>query len=117
MTFQSQEDANKARFQRYIQDAVDRHHVEAEIIKRLYEALEAADNPIIMVDDSEEENDVSTLWEVYEQVFNLDEAYLYTESGAYVFVVMGEEWETIADYNISLEVAIKPVNDWVAKNW
>lgn len=107
----------KERFQRFIQDGVDRHHVEAEIIKRLYEALEAVDNPIISVFDGDEDNDVSTLWEVYEQVFNLDEAWLYTESGAFVFVVMGEEWDTIADYNISLEEAIKPVNDWVAKNW
>ncbi len=107
----------KERFQRFIQDGVDRNHVEAEIIKRLYEALEAVDNPIIMVFDGEEDNDVSTLWEVYEQVFNLDEAYLYTESGAGIFVVMGEEWDTIADYNVSLEEAIKPVNDWVGNNW
>ena len=90
--------------------------IEAKIIKRIYEALKAAGNPIVSVWDGEDDNEVSTLEEVYTQVFNLDSAHLYAQRGGYVYVVMGQEWTIISDYTLSLERALEPVNAWVQKN-
>ena len=100
----------------FIQNAVDNNFIEAEIVKRLFKALAAAGNPVVNVWDGEEDNPVTTLEEVYEVVFNLDQSHLFTESGAWVFLVSGNDWDMISDYNVSLEDAIKPVNDWVEKN-
>ena len=100
----------------FIQNAVDRNFIEAEIVKRLFNVLAKADNPVTSVWDGEEETEVSTLEEVYEVVFNLDQSHLYTKSGSWIFLVSGNDWDMISDYGVSLEEAIKPVNDWAMAN-
>ena len=104
---------SEERLAEFIAKGIKDSPIEAKIIKRIYKALAKAGNPIVSVWDGEDDNAVSSLQEVYTQVFNLDEAHLYTQSGAYVFVVMGQDWDTVADYNVSLEDTLKPVNDWI----
>lgn len=91
--------------------------VEEEILNRVINALRASGNPVIAVYDTEDETPAHTNEEIAELVFDLDEAYLITQSGAWVFMVNGNEWDTISDYNVSLEEALKPVNDWIEANW
>lgn len=110
------EKAALARFKKFIDDAIDAHFVEATIVKRLIKTLKAAGNPIVKVDDREEATDVKSKRDILEQVFNLDECFLITKSGGYIFFVMGNEWDCIADYNVGLEADIQPVLTFIDRH-
>lgn len=101
----------------FIDKAIEQNPIEAKVIRKIIRALKASGTPVVSVWDTEQDNPVKTERDIMEQVFNLDVAYLYTESGAWVMVVMGNEWDVISDYTLSLEAALKPVNDYVTSNW
>lgn len=101
----------------FIARQIEQNPIEAKIVKKVFKAMAKAGNPVVSVWDGEEDHPATTLEEVNTYVFNLDQAHLYTKSGAWVFLVLGNEWDTISDYNVSLEEALQPVNDWVVKNW
>ena len=106
----------------YIAEQIAARPIEAGIIARIYETLEAAGDPVVRVFDGEENTPVKSLDDLNTAVFNLDEAYIYTKSGGYVFAVMGEEWDLIADHSLDLDDLegngpLVPVNEWIAQNW
>lgn len=109
-------DANQARFQRFIDDAIAANPIEADLLKRIIASLESAGDPIVKIDDREEVSEVSTPREIFEAAFNLDELFLITKSGSWVRLTMGEEWDMICDYTTDLEDALKPVNEFVESN-
>lgn len=104
-------------FQAFINREIAARPIEADIVRRVIAALAEAGTPVVNVWDGVESTPVVTERDIMEQVFNLDEAYLYTTSGAWVRLVMGNEWDLIADYLISLEEALDPVQKYIAQNW
>lgn len=101
---------------KFIAEQIEARPIEAKIVKKIVKALEKAGTPVVAVWDGEERTPVSGLEEVNRQVFNLDEAYLYVGTGAWVRLVMGEEYYMLNDYNVSLEDALAPVNDFIDKH-
>jgi len=99
----------------YTDTQIERRPIEARIIRKIIRSLKAAGSPIVSIWDGEEKMKVRTEAEILEGVFNLDEAVLYTESGSYVFVVMGQSWDTLTDYTLDLEEALKPVDEYIDK--
>jgi hypothetical protein len=55
--------------------------------------------------------------DVVHLAYNLDEFHLYTKSGAWVYFIMGQDYDAIADYTMSIEDALQPVNDWIQTKW
>ena len=110
------EEAAQARFARFIDDGIAAHPVEARLIRKVRKALKDAGDPIVKVWDREEMTKVSTLRELFEQAFNLDELFLYTQSGSWVRLTMGEGYDVICDYTTDLEVALKPVFDYIEQH-
>ncbi len=96
----------------FIDTAIKNSPAEASIVRKIVRACKRAGNPIVRVWDGEEFNAVSTERDVMEQVFNLDECKLYTQSGGWVYFVNGNEWDALSDYTVSLESIIDPVSDW-----
>ena len=97
----------------YINKALENNPIEAEMLKKFYEASEAAGDPVVSVYDGGEDVKVSTLREVYDNVFNLDESYIYTASGSYAYIVMGNEpYELFSDYTVDLEGILSPISEW-----
>lgn len=90
--------------------------IETRLAKKIYKTLKAAENPILTVHDGEEEYRVGDLDEFLEAVFSVDILAAFTHSGQFITLIMGQDWEMIADYNVSLEEALKPVNDLVDRN-
>ena len=105
----------KARFAKFIDDGIAARPVEARLIRKIRKALEAAGTPVVKVWDSEEWVEVTTLRDLYEQAFNLDELYLYTESGSWVRLIMGEGYDLICDHTIDLDDALAPVFKYIEK--
>lgn len=103
-------------FQKFIDEAMAARPVERKMLKRIRTALKAAGDPIIEAYDGEETTPVTTLRSLYETAFNLDEVYLFTKSGSWVRITMGEGWDALCDYTLDIEDALKPVNDWIEKN-
>jgi len=103
-------------FKAFIDEGIASRPIEARIVRKVVRALKAAGNPVVKVDDGEEHIAVTTERDVLDQAFNLDELHLYTANGGWVFLVMGNEWDVICDYSISLEDALQPVNDYIDKN-
>lgn len=68
-------------------------------------------NPVVSVWNGEDEIKGKER-ELLEAVHSVDQCHLYTESGAWVFVVAGNESEAdcIVDYNVSLEAIIEDAN-------
>lgn len=100
----------------YIAKQVEQNPIEAKILKKIRKALKNAHDPIIRVnDDDGDSTQVDSLEELNRAVFNLDAAFLETASGRWILFVVGNEWDCISDYVVSLESALKPVNDYVEK--
>lgn len=104
-------------FQQFIADNIKANPAEATIVRKVVRALKAAGTPVVNVWDGEENNPVRTEKDVLEQVFNLDQAWLKTADGAWVFIVLGNEWDALTDYSVSLEAALKPVNEYLESKW
>lgn len=106
----------------YIAEQIAARPIEARIVKRIYNALKRAGEPVVAVWDGEERTEVKSLDDLNTAVFNLDEAELYTKSGGTIYIVMGQDWEMIADHSLSLDDLdgngpLVPVNEWISQNW
>ena len=99
--------------QEYIARQIERRPIEARIIRKIVRALKAAGTPVVETWDGDETVKVRTEREVLEVAFNLDEVRLYTEDGGWVFLVMGQDWDTLTDYTMDLDEALVPVNDYI----
>lgn len=88
---------------------------EAKILKRIVKALADAGNPVVSLWDGEEHSPVETAGDVIHLAYNLDEFHLYTKSGAWVYYIMDNGWDGICNYTLSVEEALKPVNEWIEK--
>lgn len=102
--------------QEFIAEQIAARPIEAKITRQVIRALKAAGKPVKSVFDGYEMVPVRTEQDILTQVFNLDESWLYTEDGSWVFLVGGNEWDMISDYTVSLEEALEPANEWVRKN-
>ncbi len=112
----STEEGQKEWFRVFINQNMAHNYVEAKVLRKLYKAFKAAGNPIVKVDDTEEVTDVSTLREVQEIVFNLDECFLITEKGGWIRFILGNDWDVICDYTLSLEETMEPIDAWITKH-
>lgn len=97
-------------------DQIAKRPTEVTILSRIVNALKNAGDPVVKVWDGEEESPVLTTGDVMHLAFNLDELHLYTKSGAFVFLVMGQDYDMLTDYSVSLEEALTPVNNWIDKH-
>jgi len=97
----------------YLTEQIAARPVEALMVRKVVRALKAAGTPVVRIWDGEEHVRVTSEKDVMDTVFNLDEAVLKTADGAGVFLVMGEGYEMICDYSVSLEDALAPVNAYV----
>lgn len=107
----------KARLDAFIDDQIAHRPIEAKIVRKLVKALKDAGDPVVEVFDSEEYNKVTTKREILVQVFNLDESYLITKSGGWVRLIMGQDYDMIADYTVSLEDALTEFNEWIMSKY
>jgi hypothetical protein len=97
--------------------AVQHLPAEATTVRKVVKALKDAGSPVVAVWDGEERVPVSNRDEVLEAVFAVDEAFLYTASGSWVRIILGNEWDALSDYTVDLEDALKPVNDYLQSKW
>ncbi len=102
--------------QNYIFDQIKARPVEATLVRKIVRALKKAGTPVVKGYDGEEWETLTSERSVLEFAFNLDEFRLYTESGSWVFVVMGQGAEGLTDYSIDLEDAMDSLSDWIDKN-
>lgn len=102
--------------QAFIAAQIAARPIEARIVRKVYRALRDAGTPIVAAYDGEEQVPVSTLQDVLNEAFNLDEVYLYTEAGSWVRLTMGEEWDLVCDYTTDLEDALSPVFAYINEN-
>lgn len=101
------------RLREYIAKQVAQRPIEANIVKRIVKVMKAAGTPITEVYDGEQFEPVTDEQSVLDHVFNLDEASLFTADGDGIFLTMGQEWDTICDYNLTLEKTLEPIMVWV----
>lgn len=111
----SKED-REARFARFIDENMEHNHIEADVVKRIIAAFADAGNPIVGVDDREEVTPVNGEREILEQVFNLDECWLFPEGGGWVRIVLGNEWDCVVDYTTSLDDTLATVNEYIDRH-
>jgi hypothetical protein len=97
----------------YIDKQVAQRPVEANIIKRIVKAMSEAGTPITQAFDSEEFVPVTDEQSILDQAFNLDEVTLFTADGQGIYLTMGQEWDLICDYHLSLEKTLEPIMVWV----
>lgn len=90
--------------------------IEARMIRLVVKSLKAAGTPVVKVWDSEEWEDTPTRDDVLNAAFNLDECFLYTESGSWVRIVMGNDIDCVVDYTLDLEEALAPVDAYWEKH-
>lgn len=93
----------------------ERYTPEYRILSKIWKAFKDAENPIKFVDDGDEMNPVANKEEFWYQVLNLDEFYLVTATGQWVRIVMGNEWDALSDYVLSVDHTLQPINDWIDK--
>lgn len=105
-----------ARFKAFIDENMDHNFIEATIVRKIIKAAASAGTPFVQVFDTEEWVDVDGEREILEQVFNLDECWLYTADRDWVRIVLGNEWDCIVDYNVSFEETLAPVNTWIERH-
>jgi len=104
-------------FAKFIADNIANNPAEATIVRKVYQALKDAGTPVVSVWDGVEDTPVTSQQETLEQVFNLDQAWLKTATGAWVLIILGNEWDALSDYTVSLEDALKPVNAYIESKW
>jgi len=90
---------------------------EATTVRKVWKALKDAGNPVVRVWDGEESIPVTTRDECLEAVFGVDQAWLYTATDQMVFIVLGNEWDALSDYSVSLEDTLAPVNEYLQGKW
>ncbi len=103
-------------FEAFIADQIKSRPTEATIVRKAVRALKAAGVPVVAVWDTVERVEVKTEEDILKEVFNLDEAFLVTQSGAWVRLTMGNEYDIITDYTTDLEAALQPALEWIDKH-
>lgn len=101
--------------QEFIAEQIKARPIEAKIVRKVVRALKAAGTPVVKTWDGVETTKVSTEKDIMTEAFNLDEVWLYTADGSWVRLTMGNEWDLITDYTLSLEEVIEPVSEWIDK--
>lgn len=101
--------------QDFIAKQIAARPLEATLVRKIVRALKAAGDPIVKIYDGEEFVKVKTEQDVLNEAFNLDGLRLHTASGSWVYLVMGQGVEALADYTIDLEEALEPVSVWIDK--
>ena len=86
---------------------------EAAIVRKIVRTLKAAGTPVVQVHDGEEFITVKGEEETLEAVFAVDMARLYTADGRWVLIILGNGWDALSDYSVSLEDILTPVQDWI----
>lgn len=102
----------------FIDGALKRNPAEHEIVLELIKRMAAAGKPIVKFYDGGERGKFKSddPFEILDIVFNLDEVYLYTETGAMIFLVFGNDPdELICDYSTSLDDIIDPLMTWMER--
>lgn len=107
----------KAELDVFIDRQITERPIEATVVRKLVRALKTAGDPVVEIFDTEEYNAVKTERDILVQVFNLDESYVITKSGGWVRLVMGQDYDMIADYTVSLEDALTDFNDWIMSKY
>jgi hypothetical protein len=97
----------------YTAQAVKNSPEEATIVRKVAAALSKAGDPIVNVWDGGDDNPVDSTDSILQAVFAVDISRLYTKSGGWVLIVLGNEWDALADYTVSLEDALAPVNAYL----
>lgn len=109
--------------QRRVREFVDGQRaarpIEDQIVRMIWKAMKRAGNRIVRVDYGDGEGaPVSSLRQLYDEVFNLDEAWLVpTSGGGYIYLVMGESVDTLADYSMDLDEVLAPLVDEILNRW
>lgn len=106
---------DKASFDKFIDDNMAALPAERKTLRKVVKALKDAGKPVVIVHDGEEDTPVTTLRSIQEQVFNLDDAWLVTEDGSWVRLVLGNGWDTLTDYTVDLEDILLPVTRYIEK--
>lgn len=109
----------KSEFKEFIDQGMATHKIEARILFRLVKAFKDAENPVTEVwydTSGEEVVKVKSLRSIQEEVFNLDECWLVTRSGGWVYFILGNRWDAISDYTLDLEDALAPVEAWIEQH-
>jgi hypothetical protein len=89
--------------------------IEARILRKIIKTMRDAGNPIVKVDDREEVINVATTDEIIEAAFAVEEVFLIMKHGGWVRFILGNEWDCLVDYTLSIEDALKPVNDYIER--
>jgi hypothetical protein len=100
----------------FVAKAIKDSPIEAKIVRKVCKALKDSGNPVVSVFDGDDTTPVESTQDVLALVFNLDEAWLTTKTGAQVFLTMGQDWDTVCDYSLSLEAALEPIIDWIIEH-
>lgn len=96
----------------FVQQSIDSRPREVECVRRLVASLEAHGHTVTHVNDGDEQIPVAGVEDVLTLAFNLDELTLITSTGSGVYLIMGEFPDTVSDWGVSLDDAIRPVTDW-----
>lgn len=102
-------------FREFLDDNIASHPAEATTVRKVWKALKDAGDPIVAVFDGEERTPARKRRDVLDLVFNLDMAWLYTDSGCFVLIVNGNGWDALSDYSVELEDVLKPVLDYIVE--
>lgn len=105
------------RLRAFLDEVIANSPIEVEIVRRVVRAMREAGTPVVSVWDGEERTAATREQDILDLVFNLDIAYLETASGSWVMIMLGHEWDALADYAVSLEDALAPVEAWIEENW
>lgn len=106
---------NTEDFKAFIKAQIEAMPAEAYVLNRVVEALKDNGTPVVAVWDGAEMVAVDGIKSIREQVFNLDESWLYTEGESWVRLTMGNEWDTLTDYTTDLEDALTPATEKIEK--
>lgn len=109
--------------QRRIREFVDAQRaarpIEDQIVRMIWKAMKRAGNRIAYVDYGNGDGaPVRSLRQLYDEVFNLDEAWLIPASGGdYIYLTLGEGQDVLNDYSVDLEEVLAPLVDEILDRW
>lgn len=92
---------------------MSRADTERRIVRRIIRAVRAAGDPIVSVWDGEEDTPATLERDILAAVGQLDHAHLYTQSGAWAFIVCGNGVDILTDYTMDLDAALTPVFTYI----
>lgn len=91
------------------------HEIESKVIRKAIRAMKAAGDPIVEVFDGEETIKVTGEKDILGVVASVDMSGMYSKSGAWIGVILGNLQDCIYDYSVSLEDILNPVYEYAAQ--